>query len=125
MDYDETYTSDPGCMRAVIRCFQSCGHKVFIVTMRSHEHDWDDEFKFLKDNYQVDTIFCDGKAKKPFCESLGLKFQFWMDDKPEGINADSIFTGPELEAWREQNKLIKEQDEILARSIVISEKKLA
>lgn len=114
MDFDETYTADPSCMRAIIRCFQSCGHKVFIVTMRSHEHDWLDEFEFLKKNYDVDTIFCDGKAKKPFCEALGLQFQFWMDDRPEGINADSVFTGAQLAEWRTEQKAKQENKALVA-----------
>lgn len=104
MDFDDTYTSDPRCMRAIIRCFQSCGHKVYIVTMRSREHDFLDEFDFLKKEYDVETIFCDGKAKKPVMEGLGIPIQFWMDDRPEGINADSAFTGADLDAWREEQK---------------------
>lgn len=100
MDYDDTYTSDPKTMRAVIRCFQTNGHKVTIVTMRCPEKDWVDEFKFLKDNYDVDTIFCDGQAKKEVVEKLGVKIDWWMDDKPEGIVNGSAYTPEQLDAWR-------------------------
>lgn len=100
MDYDDTYSSDPSCFRAVIRCFQSCGHKVYIVTMRSKELDWSDEFDFLKKNYGVDTIFCDGVAKKEVTEQAGIEIDWWLDDRPEGINNGSNFSGSDLIQWR-------------------------
>ncbi len=51
MDYDNTFTADKACMKAIIRCFQSCGHKVICVTLRSGELDWHDDFQELKDKY--------------------------------------------------------------------------
>ena len=59
LDYDNTYTADPKGMRALIRCLQSSGHKVIIVTMRSRELDWDAEFSFLKSDYGIETFFAD------------------------------------------------------------------
>lgn len=100
IDYDKTITADPKGMMSVIRCFQSNGHKVVCVTMRHHEFDWCEDFKTLEDKYQVETIFCDGQAKRLVCAERGVFPDWWLDDWPEGIAVGSIYTPIELDEWR-------------------------
>lgn len=108
LDFDNTYSSDPGCFRAIIRCFQSMGHEVICVTMRHHEIDWLEEFKILEDKYNVPTVFCDGHAKRKVTQDLGIGIDIWIDDWPEGIAVDSIYTPIQLLEWRkEQEKINK------------------
>ncbi len=85
LDYDGTYTEDPRGWRAVIRCLQSNGHKVSIVTARRREEDWDAEFTFLKDIYGVETFFTHGEPKRDWMNRRGIQIDIWIDDMPEMI----------------------------------------
>ncbi len=105
LDYDNTYTADPKGMRALIRCLQSSGHKVIIVTMRSRELDWDAEFSFLKSDYGIETFFADGQPKRKYMEDRGIYVDIWIDDSPEGIVNGSSHTPEELQQWRKENGL--------------------
>lgn len=102
LDYDNTYSADPECFRAIIRCFQSMGHEVLCVTMRHHELDWLDEFKTLQDKYGVDTVFCNGYAKRKVTQDMGIGIDIWIDDTPRGVDENSPFTDQELIEWRKE-----------------------
>ncbi len=104
LDYDNTYTADPKCFQEVIRCFQSCGHKVIIATMRDKELDYHPDFDTLRDNYDVETVFCDGNSKRKVTQLNGYVVDIWIDDWPEGIATDSIYTPIQLTEWREAQK---------------------
>jgi len=107
LDFDFTYTADGECFLEIISVFQKFGHRVYIVTARSEEHDQyhGDDFPMLKE-LGVDTIFCDGKAKQEYTESLGLIFDIWIDDSPEGIVSGSSFTPRQLEEWRKEKRAV-------------------
>lgn len=105
LDYDNTLTADPQGFKAIIRCFQSLGHEVMIVTMRCKEKDYEPQFDELRDKYQVDAIFCDGNPKRKFTETLGYKFDIWIDDYPEGIHLGSQYSPDQLDEWREEQQL--------------------
>lgn len=106
MDYDNTFSAAPETFKAIIRCFQSTGHKVYCVTMRHEKLDWHDDFSILKNRYDVETIFCDGQAKRKVCENLGINIDIWIDDWPEGIAIDSLYTPVQLTKWREAQKKV-------------------
>ncbi len=101
LDYDNTYTVDPECWKKVIRSFQSSGHKVFCVTMRSKELDYHKDFDLLE-LLGVKNVFCDGVSKRRVTEDLGIKIDVWIDDTPEGIPNDSHYTVEDLRLWRQR-----------------------
>lgn len=101
LDFDNTYTANIPFWRAFIELAQNYGATVAIVTMRSKELDYDSEFNFLKDFYKVETIFCDGEAKKKVCEEAGYDVDIWIDDYPEGVTMGTQYTLAELAKWRE------------------------
>ena len=105
IDYDNTLTADPKGMRALIRCLQSSGHEVFCVTMRHEEIDWHEDFKELKESYGVDTVFCNGRAKRKVTQEHNIGIDIWIDDTPSGIDNDSPFTEQELSVWRKEQTL--------------------
>ena len=107
LDYDNTYTADPKGMKALIRCLQSSGHTVFCVTMRHAEIDWNEDFKELKEKYDVETIFCDGRAKRKVTQDRNIGIDIWIDDTPKGVDEDSPFTGQELLDWRIDQGILK------------------
>lgn len=106
LDYDLTFTADPICMTNAIRCFQSFGHEVIIVTLRGPEDVGEgDYFDSLKEKYNVDTIFCDGRAKQEVVHEMGIGIDIWIDDNPRGITEGSPMTGLEIVQWRKDNNI--------------------
>ena len=105
LDYDNTYTADRNAFKAIIRCFQSSGHKVTCVTLRNGIEDWHEDFKELKESYGVDTVFCNGRAKRKVTQEHNIGIDIWIDDTPSGIDNDSPFTEQELSVWRKEQIL--------------------
>lgn len=101
LDYDNTYTADRNTFKAIIRCFQSSGHKVTCVTLRNGVEDWHEDFKELKEKYDVDTVFCDGQSKREITEKHDIKINIWIDDWPEGISIGSQYNPLQLLSWRQ------------------------
>lgn len=102
LDYDGTYTADKLFWSHFIDILQHWGHDFYIVTMRSKEHDWHDDFA----PYWPDkVIFCDGRAKKNVVDQLGIEIDIWIDDNPITIQSGSLFTPEMLAEWRAQNKI--------------------
>lgn len=87
LDWDDTFTADPDGFKAIIRCFQSLGHTVTIVTLRD-DQDRDERMDELKDKYDVDVIFCAGQSKERVVRELGLHMNIWLDDNPRFITND-------------------------------------
>jgi hypothetical protein len=93
LDYDDTYTRDPGFWNGFIAGAKSCGHEVVCVTMR-YETEADEVRKNLGG---LVHIFCTGRrAKKPFMERLRLNIDVWIDDTPFFVNNSAI---PDSPSW--------------------------
>jgi len=85
LDYDDTYTRAPDFWDAFIGKVAEEGHEIIIATMRSNE-----EWARIKDDMRGIRIVCTNrKAKKPFCASLGLLPDIWIDDNPQFIIQDA------------------------------------
>lgn len=85
LDYDETYTRDPGLWHAFIRSAKQRGHKVYCISFR-HEHQMD-EPRMTVGKY-VGPEHCYGTghtSKRTFAEAMGLQIDVWIDDLPELI----------------------------------------
>lgn len=104
IDYDNTYTADKPGMQAIIRCFQTNGHKVILATMRSRELDYHPDFDFLEFTYNVPCYFSDGRSKRDYLSELGIYPNWWLDDNPESITIGSHLSEEELATWREKQK---------------------
>lgn len=100
LDWDGTTEPDQKGMGAIVRCFQSLGYKIYIVTLRSEEHDFSNDLKEFSDKYGIEIIFCDGKSKKLMSELKGINFDFWIDDMPECIDYGSKMSPLEIHEWR-------------------------
>lgn len=105
LDFDQTYTLDPDCWDDIICGFYNCGHEVCIVTVRHPYWDAHPLLDELKAVYGVNIIFTDGKAKKAFCEELGINIDVWIDDRPQTVINDSAWnhSHPDLKQWRIDN----------------------
>lgn len=87
LDYDGTYSADPGLWLEFIKIAQKRGHEVLIATMRT-DAELDDMCETLQD--RVNRIIPTHRnAKKPFLEGFGIKPDIWIDDYPHFIILDA------------------------------------
>lgn len=88
LDFDKTYTEDPGLWLSFIDLARERGHQVMIVTMRYEEHEKEAVERQLKG--KVDRIIYTGrKGKMRHMLFLSLKPDIWIDDEPKWIFEDS------------------------------------
>lgn len=79
LDYDGTYTADPGLWNHFVGFARSRNHEVHLVTMRA-------ESEPVRLSCQVDRVhYTDRKAKRDFMQAQGLVVQIWIDDMPDFI----------------------------------------
>lgn len=86
LDYDGTASTNVPFWTAFARSAKSVGYAVMIVTMRDYE-----EATLIEPElaHAVDAIVCtDRKAKKDFCQKLGIHPQIWIDDMPWAVYLD-------------------------------------
>jgi len=106
LDYDKTFNLDPQFWSTFERLAYHYGHEVKIVTARSPVDD-----PLSKDRvHDIPVIYCDGIAKRFFCHWFADRTggvnnrswdpDVWIDDKPEGVGANSNATKEVLEKWR-------------------------
>lgn len=83
LDYDETYTRDPGAWDAMISLFRARGHCVYLVTWRY----LDECGPVVRDlDGKVDGIFPTGrKGKEKYMYGQGIRIDVWIDDNPSAI----------------------------------------
>ena len=81
LDYDQTYTADPGLWDAFIALAKSRGHEVVCVTSRQQT----EENAAECDIKGVFTYMTSGSAKSWYMEQHGVKVDVWIDDSPEAV----------------------------------------
>ncbi len=82
IDYDDTYTRDPGFWDQVIALAQHRGHAVICVTSRTAA-----DTLGLASLAQVLTavIFAGATPKREAARAMGYDVSVWIDDMPETI----------------------------------------
>ena len=77
LDYDKTYTVDPGLWDEFILLAQDRGHDVFIATMR-YPHE-------AIEGVEIPVIYTCRKAKRSVVTA-----DVWIDDSPHWIFQDAL-----------------------------------
>lgn len=81
LDYDDTFTKDPGLWREFARCAIARGHSVAIVTFRGQ-----DDIADIAPNVDGLQVICtDGMPKHASAAKQGFEVDIWIDDWPELI----------------------------------------
>jgi hypothetical protein len=78
LDYDDTFTSDPGLWRMFVAACQARGHTVYIVTARYENNVADIEVNLPG----LEIMASGGMPKRDFCSSKGIEIDIWIDDMP-------------------------------------------
>lgn len=103
LDWDQTYTADPGFWRSFMMIAEGAGHEVCIVTARDERYDITPQLaEFMDKHRNVQVVFCRGVAKQWYCKHFvqGGGIDVWIDDRPASILHNSC-TAPEwLAEWR-------------------------
>ncbi len=87
LDYDGTYTADPGLWHPFIAASRARGHLVFVVTMRFPSEGREVEQRL---GPHVDRIIFTGReAKRRHLARLGHDVDVWIDNHPEYIEGDA------------------------------------
>jgi hypothetical protein len=87
LDFDDTYTADPGLWDVFVKAAQARGHLVAFVTWRDPNGDNDDIVEVAR-TLNLPIIFTCFHAKREFAKQRGYVFDIWIDDKPEAIFTD-------------------------------------
>ena len=83
LDFDGTYTEDPGFWDLVIDAALYRGHRVICATMR-HEHEGADVIAAMGKR-GIEVIFTARAAKLPHLSDMGIQPDVWIDDQPAWI----------------------------------------
>lgn len=87
IDFDDTFTADPGLWACFIRAGKARGHRFFCVTARRDSieniemiNDWFDSYEC-----QMPVIFSNLDSKVTTMEKRGIKVDIWIDDAPYAL----------------------------------------
>jgi len=78
LDYDRTYTRDPGLWNEFIAMAELMGHKVVCVTMR-------DNTEPIVPELTIQTYYTARAAKGRHLIMAGIEPDIWIDDDPLSI----------------------------------------
>lgn len=81
LDYDNTYTRDPGSWNIFIKNMAFAGHEVICVTMRRPQEEVED--------IPCKVYYTSRKAKEAYMKALDIKIDVWIDDCPTFILFDA------------------------------------
>lgn len=82
LDFDDTYTRDPGMWNDFIDMSKRKGHDIRIVTFRKSTMT-DPALDWLAQ--KIPVIFTEYTQKRSFCNNMGWLVDVWIDDSPEFI----------------------------------------
>lgn len=102
LDFDKTFTRDPGLWVEFLRGAHARAHRVVIISCRSHRKD---NYTIIHElltswsaaNY-VDDVICTGhQPKRQAAAACGHMVDIWIDDAPETIGAKDADEIAEIE----------------------------
>ncbi len=90
LDFDDTYTRDPGLWDQFISDSLARGHDVRIVTFRKSTMT-DPALDYIK--LKIPVIFTEYTQKRAFTNKMGWMVDIWIDDSPEFIVNPVVMVG--------------------------------
>jgi len=86
LDFDDTYTRDPGMWDIIIPQMQARGHTVYCVTGRTPEEGRNVLVTLGKVVGEDHCYFTSRQSKKNYMYANGIRIDVWIDDNPVLIN---------------------------------------
>lgn len=89
VDWDNTISADKTFFKTLIGKLQDAGYKPFVCTLRSPDKENIEEICTILEKANIPIYLTDGKPKRKYMKSLGVKVHLWIDDFYPGICGDS------------------------------------
>ena len=90
IDYDETWSADPGLWKAFARMARRRGHNVLLVTNRPNEEPYRMEVLIATRGCVDEVIFAGIAPKRHAAEQAGWDPDIWVDDLPHTVELGRI-----------------------------------
>lgn len=104
LDYDGTYDEDPDLWDFFIEKCLKRQHDICLITFRDDRYDKTP--LLLKLEKKIPVYYTRGVAKRWWADQFGPgKVDIWIDDRPEAIINNSMFSASELQIWRVADNL--------------------
>jgi len=89
IDWDNTISADQDFFINLIIKLKSDGYIPFVCTLRAPDKENIKEIREILEIANIAIYLTDGKPKRKFMKSLGIKVHLWIDDFYPGICRDS------------------------------------
>lgn len=95
LDYDDTWTADPGVWLALLAAAKGRGHTVIMVTQRAEGQSAQIRADLAASKVEIPVVYAYGQAKRDAAIAAGYEVDVWIDDTPYGVNNPRWYQG----AW--------------------------
>ena len=87
LDFDDTFTADPGLWAAFVKLSKHRGHRFYCVTARRDTVENTDTINDIFDEWdcQMPIIFANLSSKVDTMDRRGIKVDIWIDDAPYAL----------------------------------------
>lgn len=89
IDWDNTFSADQGFFISLVDKLKSAGYMPFVCTLRAPDKENIIEIRNILDAANIAIYLTNGKQKRKFMKSLGVKVHLWIDDFYPAICGDS------------------------------------
>ena len=89
IDWDNTISADQDFFIQLIKDLKAAGYIPFVCTLRAPDRENIKEIRGILEETNIAIYLTDGKPKRKYMKSLGIKVHLWIDDFYPGICGDS------------------------------------
>lgn len=89
IDWDNTISADKQFFKDLITKLQEANFKPFVCTLRAPDRENIEEICEVLEDANIPIYLTDGKPKRKYMRSLGVRVHLWIDDFYPGICGDS------------------------------------
>ena len=89
IDWDNTISADKFFFKSLIAKLQAANYKPFVCTLRAPGKENIEEICGVLEDANIPIYLTNGKPKRKYMKSLGVRVHLWIDDFYPGICGDS------------------------------------
>ena len=89
IDWDNTISADQDLFIELIKQLKAEGYAPFVCTLRAPDSENIKEIRSVLEETNIAIYLTNGKSKRKYMKSLGVKVLLWIDDFYPGICGDS------------------------------------
>ncbi len=89
IDWDNTISADQKFFKQLIRKLKKVGFAPFVCSLRAPDRENLQEIVQILDEAMIPIYLTDGRPKRNYMRSLGVKVHMWIDDFYPGVCGDA------------------------------------